>query len=179
MNYLSNLAGWKHHKRTMYVWNTVHNNRCNKYRTSKMTPKSDWLHLHDGCVMVSCHQVMIDFHGEHGEYSVANAICALMYSTVMTPDIWWTQTLRLYIDQWWHFIPTNWKMWVIVCARYTNIHVYEQLSVSRVWQSTIGYMNRFDDEYCMIALTDAYRIFNSNQHAFLCRWCFMCYYDNG
>ena len=38
-------------------------------------------------------KVMIDFRGEHGEYSVANAIWALMYSAVMTPAIWWTKNL--------------------------------------------------------------------------------------
>ena len=37
--------------------NIVFNNRCDKYRISKMTTsKSNWLHLHDVCVLVSCHQ---------------------------------------------------------------------------------------------------------------------------
>ena len=30
-------------------------------------------------------------------------------------------------------------------------------------QSTIDYINRCDDEYCMTALADAYRIFDNNQ----------------
>ena len=35
-------------------------------------------------------------------------------------------------------------------------------------QSTIGYINSCDDKYCMIALVDAYKIFDSNQHCILC-----------
>ena len=35
-------------------------------------------------------------------------------------------------------------------------------------QSAIGYINKCNDKYCMIALTDVCRIFDNNQHCISC-----------
>ena len=56
------------------------------------TTKSDWLHSHDGCVMARCHHDDDRFSWTGlGMQCVANVMCALMYYTIMHPDICLTQ----------------------------------------------------------------------------------------
>ena len=100
-------------KRTTYVWNIVLNNRSGKYSISKMTtPKSDWLCLHDGCVIASYHQGDDRYlWATWGMQCVANNLCALMYCKVVTPDIWLIHHLggdMLY--------QKNWKIWMILAS---------------------------------------------------------------
>ena len=53
------------------------------------------------------------------------------------------------------------------CWHQIHQHSCAYTAVS-VKQSTVGCINRCDDEYCRIALDDAYRIFDNNQHCILC-----------
>ena len=93
-------------------------------------------------------------------------MCALLYSTIMTPNIRLTQhlhhvlsngdTLYQQTGKWLAlYIPTY------ICMYNCKFKVYEK-------QSTIGYINWCNDKYCMIALADAYRILDNNQHCILC-----------
>ena len=134
-----------------YIAGYMTYSKFEKYRISKMrTAKSYWLHVDDGCVMASCHHNDDRFsRTTQGIQCDANAVCALMYSTVMIPNIWLTKHIDHIFSSGDTLYPRIGKCWHLLASDIpTYICMYNyQFKVSEK-QSTVGYIK----EYLIIKL---------------------------
>ena len=103
-------------------------------------------------------QVVIKVLLDSYRQCVANAMCRLMYSMIRLNKLFSSYTLYQQIRKSGQFLASDIPTYICLCNY--QFKVYEK-------QSTIGFKYRCDDEYCLIALADTYRIFDS-QHCILC-----------